>query len=62
MAVAGSPILSLPPRHDTLVRLEFSQSERDVYDTLFQQSKSKFETFVAAGKVMNNFASIRESS
>lgn len=43
-----------------LVELSLSEPERNVYDTLMKQSRRKFETLVAAGKVMHNYASILE--
>jgi DNA repair protein RAD5 len=57
---SGNPILSLPPRSVEVVELDFSIQEREFYDALFTQSRTRFEAFVAAGKVMNNYASILE--
>jgi SNF2 family DNA or RNA helicase len=57
---SGNPILSLPPRTVEVVELDFSVEERDFYDALFTQSRTRFAAFVAAGKVMNNYASILE--
>ena len=56
----GRPILSLPPRVDEVVELEFAEEEREFYDALFRYSRARFDAFLAAGKVMNNYASILE--
>ncbi len=56
----GRPILSLPPRVDEVVELDFAPEERELYDALFKYSRARFDALLAAGKVMNNYASILE--
>jgi DNA repair protein RAD5 len=54
----GAPIVQLPPRVTHVEWLLFSDEERDFYDALRTQSKVRFDTFVAEGRVLNNYATV----
>ncbi|CAI5952896.1 unnamed protein product [Closterium sp. NIES-65] len=56
----GQPILVLPPISFHVISCEFSAEERDFYDALHNKSKVKFDSFVAQGRVLHNYASILE--
>lgn len=57
---AGRPILVLPPVDAQVIYCELSEAERDFYDALFKKSKVKFDSFVAQGRVLHNYANILE--
>lgn len=50
----------LPPADMAVVECEFNEEERDFYDALYTKSKRKFDSFLEAGKVLHNYASILE--
>eukprot|EP00899_Mesostigma_viride_P021628 jgi/Mesvir1/29467/Mv23041-RA.4 len=50
--------LSLPPRKITIRRDQFDVREEDFYSAMYTQSQSQFNTFVASGTVLNNYAHI----
>eukprot|EP00049_Salpingoeca_infusionum_P003423 m.66527 g.66527 ORF g.66527 m.66527 type:complete len:775 (-) comp12121_c0_seq1:1020-3344(-) len=52
--------LGLPPRVVHTRRDLFSHEEEDFYEALFTESKTKFESFVKSGTVLNNYAHIFE--
>jgi DNA repair protein RAD5 len=54
----GAPIVLLPPRVTNVEWLLFSDEERDFYDALRTQTKVRFDTFVAEGRVLNNYATV----
>eukprot|EP00730_Choanoeca_flexa_P006619 TRINITY_DN12186_c1_g3_i3.p1 TRINITY_DN12186_c1_g3~~TRINITY_DN12186_c1_g3_i3.p1 ORF type:complete len:1047 (+),score=201.58 TRINITY_DN12186_c1_g3_i3:34-3174(+) len=56
----GKPIVTLPSSHVEVVRLTLTSAEHDFYSAIYNQSKTKFNEFQAAGKVMNNYANILE--
>eukprot|EP00053_Salpingoeca_punica_P018186 m.177383 g.177383 ORF g.177383 m.177383 type:complete len:597 (-) comp17379_c3_seq4:437-2227(-) len=56
----GLPILTLPPSHVSIVRLQMSEQEQTFYEALQTRSKSRFTEFQAAGTVMRNYANILE--
>lgn len=53
--INGSRLLSLPPKTIEVVRLKFSQDEQDVYDSLFRESSTKFNTYIEKGTVLANY-------
>ena len=57
---SGRLILSLPPRSDEVVELDFSRDEREFYDALYRHSRARFDALVASGKAMHSYASILE--
>lgn len=56
----GRPIVQLTKKTVELVALTPSPEEWDFYAALEKGSKVKFGTFLAQGKVMNNYASVLE--
>lgn len=56
--VDGKPIVALPPRHVTVVKLDFSPAERVFYSALYQRVQLQFEGFMAAGSVMHKYAAM----
>ncbi|KAI9135928.1 SNF2 family N-terminal domain-containing protein [Paraphysoderma sedebokerense] len=54
----GEMIVKLPPKTINVEYLEFSNSEFDIYNALYRHSKTKFNSFVAAGTLLNNYMHI----
>ncbi|KAF7549630.1 hypothetical protein G7046_g8282 [Stylonectria norvegica] len=54
----GLPLVPLPPKHIEIVDVELSQTERDVYDYIFNKAKRTFSQNVEAGTVMKAFTTI----
>ncbi|KAL0580823.1 hypothetical protein V5O48_001199 [Marasmius crinis-equi] len=54
----GQKILSLPPRHDQVLYLDFDEQERKLYNQFFQQSKAEFTELSEQNKVMKNYVGI----
>lgn len=50
--------MGLPPRVVTVRRDLFNAEEEDMYDSLYSDSKRKFDTYADAGTVLNNYANI----
>lgn len=50
--------LGLPPRIVHIKRAFFNEEELDLYASVYGDSKRKFDTYVAAGVVLNNYANI----
>jgi DNA repair protein RAD16 len=50
--------LGLPPRIIEIRRDRFNEEEKDLYTSLYSESKRKFNAFVAEGVVLNNYANI----
>lgn len=50
--------LGLPPRIVKIRRDFFNEEELDLYDSIYGSSKRKFDTYVAQGVVLNNYANI----
>lgn len=57
---SGKVIVQLMKKTVEIVKLIPSAEERDFYSALHTRTKLKFDTFLAQGKVMNNFASVLE--
>ncbi|KXN85676.1 Putative SWI/SNF-like matrix-associated actin-dependent regulator [Leucoagaricus sp. SymC.cos] len=54
----GRRILALPPREDTLVRLELSKEEQEIYHQYFSESKAEFTDLSNKNQVMKNYVGI----
>ena len=52
--------MKLPPLTTHVVHLTMSAGERDFYDCIFKQTRSKFDTYVTKGTVLHNYAHIFE--
>lgn len=50
--------LGLPPRVVEIRRDRFNEEEKDLYTSLYSDSKRKFNDYVAEGVVLNNYANI----
>lgn len=50
--------LGLPPRVVEIRRDVFNEEEKDLYTSLYSDSKRKFNDYVAEGVVLNNYANI----
>ncbi|KAF4961071.1 hypothetical protein FSARC_10305 [Fusarium sarcochroum] len=54
----GEPLVLLPPKQIEIVDVELSETERDVYDHIFNKAKRTFSQNVEAGTVMKAFTTI----
>ncbi|RDX68508.1 Helicase-like transcription factor CHR28, partial [Mucuna pruriens] len=54
----GEPIISLPPKHIELKKVEFSMEERDFYSRLEADSRAQFQEYADAGTVKQNYVNI----
>ncbi|ORY95501.1 SNF2 family N-terminal domain-domain-containing protein [Syncephalastrum racemosum] len=54
----GELLVPLPKKTINVAYLRFSAAEQDIYDSLYTDSKVKFNHFCAAGKALSNYASI----
>ncbi|KAJ6476379.1 SNF2 family DNA-dependent ATPase [Mycena sanguinolenta] len=54
----GKPILSLPPKDIELVKLQFSDEEREIYDLFEKRSKIRLNRFIRAGTLVKNHAAV----
>lgn len=54
----GKPLVLLPPKLIEIVDVELSQTERDVYDYIFNKAKRTFSQNEQAGTVMKAFTTI----
>jgi DNA repair protein RAD16 len=52
--------LGLPPRKVIIRRDLFNEEEEEVYDSLYSDTVRRFNTYVEAGTVLNNYANIFE--
>ncbi|KAK3127142.1 hypothetical protein QOZ80_7AG0568870 [Eleusine coracana subsp. coracana] len=50
--------LAMPPKIVTLRRDSFDKNEMEFYEALYTQSCTQFDSYVAAGTLMNNYAHI----
>ncbi|XP_065868604.1 helicase-like transcription factor CHR28 [Euphorbia lathyris] len=56
--IDGQPIINLPPKSISLMKVDFSPEERAFYTRLEADSRSKFKAYAAAGTVSQNYANI----
>ncbi|OZJ06532.1 hypothetical protein BZG36_00582 [Bifiguratus adelaidae] len=54
----GNPLVPLPKRTIDIEYLDFSDQEKDIYEALWSDSKTKFSHFCVAGSILSNYASI----
>ncbi|KAF7728830.1 DNA helicase rad5 [Apophysomyces ossiformis] len=54
----GNPMVPLPPKQVNIEYLGFSAAEKDIYDSVYSDSKTKFSDYCAAGNVLSHYASI----
>lgn len=48
----GKPIVSLPDKKIEIVHLDFSKEEREIYEALYRNAKSKFLGYAETGTVL----------
>lgn len=48
----GEPLIKLPVKDVQLVRLEFSEEERDIYNLLEARQRNKFNRYLREGTVL----------
>ena len=54
----GKSILTLPPRTDETITLEFTEAERDFYNALYSKTTTTLEGFVSRGLVLSKYVEI----
>ncbi|GAA5896750.1 hypothetical protein JCM6882_005026 [Rhodosporidiobolus microsporus] len=54
----GDPIVSLPPKHISVVHLDFTPDEREIYRALYRNARSKFLEYAEEGSVLSNVTAI----
>lgn len=54
----GKPLVPLPPKQVDIVKVELSETEREVYDYIFNKAKRTFSKNVEAGTVMKAYTTI----
>ncbi|KAF2182496.1 hypothetical protein K469DRAFT_585945 [Zopfia rhizophila CBS 207.26] len=54
----GEPICKIPPKHTGHQHVEFSDAESELYKALENQSVLKFNKYLRAGTVNNNYANV----
>ena len=50
--------INLPPLTITIEKHEISVSERDFYESIYKQSRTKFDAYVQKGTLLHNYAHI----
>ncbi|KAL0564202.1 hypothetical protein V5O48_017851 [Marasmius crinis-equi] len=50
----GEPLLNLKPKHIDLVRLQFSEDERDLYENFENTSRKRINKFIKEGTLFKN--------
>lgn len=54
----GEALVALPPKHIEVVDVDLSETERQIYDYIFNRAKKAFQDNVQAGTVMKAFTTI----
>ncbi|KZV76703.1 hypothetical protein PENSPDRAFT_646154 [Peniophora sp. CONT] len=54
----GKPLIELPPREVKIIKIDFSEEERDLYGMIERQEQAKFNRFLRAGTVLKNYHQI----
>ncbi|GLB44215.1 putative SNF2 family N-terminal domain [Lyophyllum shimeji] len=54
----GKPILELPPRSIEIVKLKFSEEERDLYDSFEKRTKIRLNKFIRERTLISNHAAV----
>ncbi|KAG6810754.1 hypothetical protein H0H92_010463 [Tricholoma furcatifolium] len=54
----GKPILDLPPKEIEIVKLQFSEEERDVYDSFEKKTKIRLNKFIRERTLVKNHAAV----
>jgi len=56
--INGQPIIDLPNKDVEIEYLEFSPEEKDIYDSIYTHSKTKFNYYCQAGSILSHYAHI----
>ncbi|KAG0175436.1 DNA helicase rad5 [Apophysomyces sp. BC1034] len=54
----GNPMVPLPQKQVNIEYLQFSAAEKDIYDSVYSDSKTKFSDYCVAGNILSHYASI----
>ncbi|KAK0646997.1 SNF2 family N-terminal domain-containing protein [Cercophora newfieldiana] len=54
----GTPLVALPPKKIEIVDIELSETERDVYEHIYNRAKRTFQSTVEAGTVMKSYTTL----
>ncbi|KAJ6615353.1 SNF2 family N-terminal domain-containing protein [Mycena sp. CBHHK59/15] len=54
----GKPILTLPPKDVEIVKLQFSEEERELYDSFEKRTKISLNRFIKDGTLVKNHAAV----
>lgn len=54
----GKPLVPLPPKQIEIVKVELSETEREVYDYVYNKAKRTFSKNIEAGTVMKAYTTI----
>ncbi|KAK0623829.1 RAD5-like protein [Immersiella caudata] len=54
----GTPLVDLPPKTVDVVDIELSETERDVYEHIYNRAKRTFQSTVDAGTVMKSYTTL----
>ncbi|RDB23958.1 putative ATP-dependent helicase C23E6.02 [Hypsizygus marmoreus] len=54
----GKPILELPPKSIEMVKLQFSEEERDLYDSFEKRTKIRLNKFIRERTLISNHAAV----
>ncbi|GAA5823645.1 hypothetical protein JCM11251_000709 [Rhodosporidiobolus azoricus] len=54
----GEPIVALPPKHVSIVHLDFTPDEREIYRALYRNARSKFLEYASEGTVLSHVTAI----
>ncbi|KAF9465092.1 SNF2 family N-terminal domain-containing protein [Collybia nuda] len=54
----GKRLIELPDKTISLVRLEFSTEEREIYTTVESRTQAKFNRYLRAGTVLKNYSQV----
>ncbi|KAG6856050.1 hypothetical protein H0H87_008064 [Tephrocybe sp. NHM501043] len=54
----GKPILELPPKSIEILKLEFSEDERDLYDSFEKRTKVRLNKFIRERTLVSNHAAV----
>ncbi|KAJ7145709.1 SNF2 family N-terminal domain-containing protein [Mycena epipterygia] len=54
----GEPILTLPPKDIEIVKLQFSEEERELYDSFEKRTKIRLNKFIRDGTLVKNHAAV----
>lgn len=54
----GNTIITLPPKSVHIVKLKFTEEEKDFYQAVYYKSKTKFDMYLNDGTIMNHYTHV----